>query len=149
MLRHSLYKKLGKKYQNGAKTNVAAEFKAPAPFGTYTTPNQPQGTITTQDASFAPGVFSNEKADNTFTPFPAPLNIFDVNLQTPQVEQGPLTESDTSERGITTEPVTENKPKEKESQWQDYTTLGLAGVSGGLNFLDTQKRDRELQLSLC
>ena len=148
MLRHSLYKKLGKKYQNGAKTNVAAEFKAPAPFGTYTTPNQPQGTITTQDASFAPGVFSNEKADNTFTPFPAPLNIFDVNLQTPQVEQGPLTESDTSERGLSAEPAAETKPKEKESQWQDYATLGLAGVSGGLNFLDTQKRDRELQQSI-
>jgi hypothetical protein len=148
MLRHSLYKKLGKKYQNEAKTNVAAEFKAPAPFGTYTTPNQPQGTITTQDASFAPGVFSNEKAENTFTPFPAPLNIFDVNLQTPQVEQGPLTESDTSERGLSAEPAAETKPKEKESQWQDYATLGLAGVSGGLNFLDTQKRDRELQQSI-
>jgi hypothetical protein len=148
MLRHSLYKKLGKKYQNGAKTNVAAEFKAPAPFGTFTTPNQPEGTISTQDASFAPGVFSNEKADNTFTPFPAPLNIFDVNLQTPQVEQGPLTQSETSERGLTAEPAAETKPKEKESQWQDYATLGLAGVSGGLNFLDTQKRDRELQQSI-
>lgn len=148
MLRHSLYKKLGKKYQNGAKTNVAAEFKAPAPFGTYTTPNQPEGTITTQDASFAPGVFSNEKADNTFTPYAAPLNIFDVNLQTPQPEQGPLTQPEMSERGITTEPTTENKPKEKDSTWQDYTTLGLAGISGGLNFLDSQKRDRDLQQSI-
>lgn len=150
MLRHSLYKKFGKKYQVGGQKDPAAAFKAPAPFGTYTTPNQPQGTISTPDASFAPGVFSNEQADNTFTPFAAPLNIFDVNLQTAEPEQGPLTQSDMSERGITTDPMAATQPEKKKnpSQWQDYVTLGLAGVSGGLNMMDTQRRDRDLQQSI-
>ena len=150
MLRHSLYKKLGKKYQIGGQKDPAAAFKAPAPFGTFTTPNQPQGTISTQDASFAPGVFSNEKADNTYTPFASPLNIFDVNLKTSEPEQGPLTQSDMSERGITVDPMTPAEPEKKKnpSQWQDYTTLGLAGISGGLNKMDTQRRDRDLQQSI-
>jgi hypothetical protein len=150
MLRHSLYKKFGKKYQIGGQKDPAAAFKAPAPFGTFTTPNQPQGTISTQDASFAPGVFSNEKADNTYTPFASPLNIFDVNLKTSEPEQGPLTQSDMSERGITVEPMTPAEPEKKKnpSQWQDYVTLGLAGVSGGLNRMDTQRRDRDLQQSI-
>lgn len=151
MLRHSLYKKFGKKYQNGAKTNVAAEFKAPAPFGNYTTINQPQGTITTQESSFAPGVFSNEKADNTFTPFPAPLNIFDVNQQTPEAEQGPLSQADMTERTITADPmaeVSEPKKENKNNNFSDYATLGLAGISTALNYQDQLKRDREFNQSI-
>jgi len=151
MLRNSLYKKFGKKYQVGGEKDPAAPFKAPAPFGTYTTPNQPQGTISTQESSFAPGVFSNEKADNTFTPFPAPLNIFDVNQQTPEPEQGPLTQQEVTERAITVDPMAEVEPKEeknKNGNFSDYATLGLAGISGVLNYQDALKQDQKFKQSI-
>jgi hypothetical protein len=169
MLRHSLYKKFGKKFQPGGKKTETAtatatpgsEFKAPAPFGNYTTMEQPQGTITTQDASFAPGVFSNDQASNQFTSTSAPFmsnmlseNVFDVNQQTPQMEQGPLTQQETKDRGILPPAETPSvKPKngmleDLKDNWSNYATLGLAGVSGGLNYLDDQRRQQELQQSI-
>lgn len=161
MLRHSLYKKFGKKFQPGGAVDPTKPFKAPAPFGNYTTMEQPQGTITTQDASFAPGVFSNDQASNQFTPTSAPFmsnmlpeNVFDVNQQTPQMEQGPLTQQETKDRGILPPAETPSaKPKngmleDFKDNWSDYATLGLAGVSGGLNYLDDQRREQELQQSI-
>jgi hypothetical protein len=122
---------------------------------------QPQGTITTQDASFAPGVFSNDQASNQFTSTSAPFmsnmlseNVFDVNQQTPQMEQGPLTQQETKDRGILPPAETPSvKPKngmleDLKDNWSDYATLGLAGVSGGLNYLDDQRRQQELQQSI-
>ena len=161
MLRHSLYKKFGKKFVPGGLVDPTKPFKAPAPFGNYTTMEQPQGTITTQDASFAPGVFSNDQASNQFTSTPAPFisnmlpeNVFDVNQQTAQIEQGPLTQQETKDRGILPSAKTpSSKPKngmleDLKDNWSDYATLGLAGVSGGLNYLDDQRREQELQQSI-
>jgi hypothetical protein len=165
MLRHSLYKKFGKKYQWGAittgNTNPGSEFRAPAPMGNYTTMAQPDGTISTQDSSFAPGVFSNNKADNMFTPQAGPMmsnmlpeNVFDVNQQTPQMEQGPLTADDTKQRGILQPEKTPSAKgpnpfmQDLKNNWSDYATLGLAGVSGVLNYQDGIRKDQELQKSI-
>ena len=124
-----------KKYQNGA------EFRKPAPFGNYTTPDQPQGTITTQDASFAPGVFSNEKANNTFTPFLSPLNIYDVNLNNSQLDLGPLTQGQYDERGIQNGQSEEEETETSKRAVDPYSllTLGMGLTSVGLN------RNQELQ----
>lgn len=123
-----------KKYQNGA-------FKKPAPFGNYTTPDQPQGTITTQDASFAPGVFSNEKAENTYTPFLSPLNIYDVNLNNSQLDLGPLTQGQYDERGIQNGQSEEEETETSKRAVDPYSllTLGMGLTSMGLN------RNQELQ----
>jgi len=111
MLRHSLYKKFGKKFykEGGSDENPFGipSIKPPAPLGNYSTKEQPEGTITSGDASYAPGTFNTDKASSMFTPDASPFfsninpeNIYDVDRSTSQVEQGPLTKSETEKRGV-------------------------------------------------
>ena len=146
----SLKSKFGKKYQIGGTKNIGAEFKAPAPFGTYTTPNQPEGTISTQDRSFAPGVFSDKQAQSTFTPMMSPLNIYDVDLNTAGVQQGPLNQSEVTERGIqgqTIEP-SQQPNVQRPLDYNSMFTIGLGLTSMGLNQREDQRNRREFNQSV-
>ena len=130
-------------------SNPSEMFKTPAPFGNYTTANQPQGTITTQDYSFAPGEFRNKQAQSTFTPMMSPMNIYDVDLNTSGVQQGPLTQSQASERGAQGQelPTTNNETK-RPIDYNSMFTLGLGLTSGFLNQREEQRNRRQLNESI-
>ena len=130
-------------------SNPSEMFKIPAPFGNYTTQNQPQGTISTQDRSFAPGVFSDKQAQNTFTPMMSPLNIYDVDLNTAGVQQGPLTQGEASTREAQGQKI--EQPTQSNKKPLDYNsmfTLGLGLTSMGLNQREDQRNRRELNQSI-
>ena len=145
----SIKSKLGKKYDVGGTNNIGAEFKAPAPFGNYTTSIQPEGTITTQDYSFAPGVFSDKQAQSTFTPMMSPMNIYDVDPNTSGVQQGPLTQDQVSERGAQGQELpTTNNQTNKPIDYNSMFTLGLGLTSMGLNQREEQRNRRLLNESI-
>jgi hypothetical protein len=145
----SLKSKFGKKYDVGGTNNIGAEFKAPAPFGNYTTPIQPEGTITTQDYSFAPGVFSDKQAQSTFTPMMSPMNIYDVDPNTSGIQQGPLTQDQVSERGAQGQELpTTNNQTNKPIDYNSMFTLGLGLTSMGLNQREEQRNRRLLNESI-
>ena len=172
MLRHSLYKKFGKKFykEGGSDENPFGipSIKPPAPLGNYSTKEQPEGTITSGDASYAPGTFSTDKASSMFTPDASPFfsninpeNIYDVDQSTPEMEQGPLTKSETEKRGLMSdykipEPSFKDKLKSNvksignniKENWQDYTTVGLTGALGAANYMDDQRKETELNQSI-
>lgn len=130
-------------------SNPSQMFRTPAPFGNYTTQNQPQGTISTQDSSFAPGVFSDKQAQSIFTPMMSPININDVDLNTPGIQQGPLTQGEASARGAQGQqilPVDNNQKRRLDNN--SMFTLGLAGVSTLLNQNQEQINRRELNESI-
>ena len=130
-------------------SNPSEMFKTPAPFGNYTTPNQPEGTITTQDYSFAPGVFSDKQAQSTFTPMMSPMNIYDVDPNTSQIEQGPLTQSQASERGAQGQELpTINNQTKRPIDYNSMFTLGLGLTSGFLNQREEQRNRRLLNESI-
>lgn len=142
--------------------------KLPPSPSSYTTKAQPEGTITDADTSYAPGTFNTDQAPNTFTSDASPLlsntnpdNIYDVDQSTPGMEQGPLTQKETQKRGVmapekTPSLSTMDKLKgaakdawgDFKDNWQDYTTLGLAGISAGLNYQDDLRRQHQLQTNI-
>jgi hypothetical protein len=172
MLRHSLYKKFGKKFykEGGSDENPFGipSIKPPAPLGNYSTKEQPEGTITSGDASYAPGTFNTDKASSMFTPDASPFfsninpeNIYDVDQSTPEMEQGPLTKSETEKRGLMSdykipEPSFKDKLKSNiksigndiKENWQDYATVGLTGALGAANYMDAQRKETELNQSI-
>lgn len=134
---------------NPVYSNPSNMFKIPASPGNYTTSNQPQGTITDENYSFAPGVFNDKEARSTFTPMMSPLNIYDVNLNTSQVEQGPLTEGQASDRGAQGEEIKpNNKFKLPNLDYNSALTLGLGLTSTILNNRQDQQNRRMLQQSI-
>jgi hypothetical protein len=172
MLRHSLYKKFGKKFykEGGSDENPFGipSIKPPAPLGNYSTKEQPEGTITTGNASYAPGTFNTDKANSMFTPDASPFfsninpeNIYDVDQNTPEMEQGPLTKPETEKRGLMSdykipEPSFKDKLKSNiksigndiKENWQDYATVGLTGALGAANYMDDQRKETELNQSI-
>jgi len=174
MLRHSLYKKFGKVSMQDAGLKVAdatvnplgiPAIKPPAPVGNYTTLAQPEGTITDDKGSYGPGTFNTNKAANKFTsdasPFLSninPENIYDVNQDTPAMDSGPLTQAETTRRGVMAPAKTPQASdfdafkstlkQDVKNNWQDYATLGLAGTSSALNYTDDIRRQQELQSSI-
>lgn len=172
MLRHSLYKKFGKKsYKDGGEGENPfgiPAIKPPAPVGNYTTIAQPEGTITDGKASYEPGTFNTNTAANKFTsdasPFLSninPENIYDVNQDTPAMEQGPLSQSETSKRGVMApaknpelstmdkiKGTAKNMWSDVKENWQDYATLGIAGASGAANYMDDQRKQTALNQSI-
>jgi hypothetical protein len=134
---------------NPTYSNPSNMFKVPASPGNYTTPNQPQGTITNENYSFAPGVFSDKQAQSTFTPMMSPLNIYDVNPNTSQVEQGPLTQGQVSDRGAQGEEIKpNNKFKLPNLDYNSALTLGLGVTSTLLNRNQDQQNRRMLNQSI-
>lgn len=130
-------------------SNPSEMFKTPAPFGNYTTPNQPQGTISTQDYSFAPGVFSDKQAQSTFTPMMSPMNIYDVDPNTSGIQQGPLTQDQVSERGAQGQELPKvNNQTTNPIDYNSMFTLGLGLTSGLLNQREEQRNRRQLNESI-
>jgi hypothetical protein len=97
----------------------------------FKTSDSPEGTVTDKQKSYKPGTFKDEGSLPTFTSMLSPLNPFDVNQKTPEVEQGPLSEEEATMRGIQTSPII-SSPKDQPSFWQQNSsalaTLGLLGV---------------------
>ena len=140
MLRHSIYKKFGKVSMQdaGLKKDEAAE---------QTPPTNPLGIPAVKFPNPAPFV-SNLN----------PTNIYDVNQETPAMDSGPLTQAETTKRGVMAPAETPQASdfdafkstlkQDVKNNWQDYATLGMAGVSAGLNYKDDIRRQQQLDRSI-
>ena len=167
MLRDSLYKRFGtKKFQDAGKVDKPTEevFSIPtiedlkknlqvksflgSPLNGYTTTEQPEGTISTTEASYAPGTFSADTKVPIFTPFSSPFNIYDVNKNTPAVEQGPMTKAE-SDYFTFDNTTTSTTPDAKENNIPAMVSLGLLGADTLLSYnqdlKNTRKRNESIQ----
>jgi len=140
MLRHSIYKKFGKVSMQdaGLKKDDATE---------QTPPANPLGIPAVKFPQPAPFV-SNLN----------PTNIYDVNQATPAMDSGPLTQAETTKRGVMAPAETPEASdfaafkstvkQDVKNNWQDYATLGAAGLSGALNYKDDIRKQQELERSI-
>ena len=117
----------------------------------FKTTDSPEGTVTDTRRSYAPGTFSNQASLPMFGSMLSPLNPFDVDQTTPGVEQGPLSEEESTARGITAAPVTNSIP-EQPSFWQQnkgaIATLGLLGTNALLSKNEDLKNQQDLTESI-
>ena len=144
MLRHSLYKK----FSNGG-TNPYDQFKIdPILLNDqgYTTSDAPEGTISTKNNSYAPGSFKGNPNVPVYTPMPSPLNLFDVNLNQPGVQQGPLTTDQLDERQMAYDVPTDNNSKE--IPYGDYFTLGLLGADAIFSNIQNKQNNQQFTESV-
>ena len=159
MLRNSLFKRFGtKKFQDAGTVTKPEETGLSIPtvedikksFGinnpfvldSYTTEEQPKGTVSTSKESFAPGTFSDLVKSPLFTSGFSPLNPYDVNPNTPEAEQGPMTKEQ-SDYFVLDQTTTET-PAPKENNTPAMISLGLLGVDALLGKSEDLKNQQKL-----
>lgn len=146
MLRNNLFKRFGtKKFQDAGTVTKPEETGLSIPtvedikksFGinnpfvldSYTTEEQPKGTVSTAESSFAPGTFSDLVKSPLFTTGFSPLNPYDINPKTPEAEQGPMTKEQ-SDYFVLDQTMPETKtPETKEDNRPAMVSLGLLGFN--------------------
>lgn len=159
MLRNSLFKRFGtKKFQDAgvvekpAETNlniptiedIKKNFTINNPFvlDSYTTEEQPKGTVSNSKESFAPGTFSDLVKSPMFTSGFSPLNPYDINPKTPEAEQGPMTKEQ-SDYFVLDQTMPET-PAPKENNTPAMVSLGLLGFDALLAKNEDLKNQQKL-----
>ena len=169
MLRHSLYKKFGKKsFQVGGQDPLDANPYAevvgppapPAP-GTLVNnnPNQPYpldfanpNDQRREDISWGP-TREEPNVQRPSSPYDQDMyKIPDYNMPT---EQQKFSKSDELTKGIQPDSAQSNEPgffqkawDYTKDNWQDMATMGLLGVRGVLNYKDDIRKDRNLNRAI-
>ena len=165
MLRSNLFKRFSKKKFEDAGTvtkpeetglsiptveDIKKNFGINNPFvlDGYTTPEQPKGTISTTESSFAPGTFSDLVKSPMFTTGFSPLNPYDINPKTPEPEQGPMTKEQ-SDYFVLDQTMPETKtPENKEDNRPAMVSLGLLGFNALLGKNEDLKNQQSFNESI-
>lgn len=165
MLRSNLFKRFSKKKFKDAGTvtkpeetglsiptveDIKKNFGINNPFvlDGYTTPEQPKGTVSTTESSFAPGTFSDLVKSPMFTTGFSPLNPYDINPETPEPEQGPMTK-DQSDYFVLDQTMPETKtPENKEDNRPAMVSLGLLGFNALLGKNEDLKNQQSFNESI-
>ena len=160
MLRSNLFKRFSKKKFEDAGTvtkpeetglsiptveDIKKNFGINNPFvlDGYTTPEQPKGTVSTTESSFAPGTFSDLVKSPMFTTGFSPLNPYDINPKTPEPEQGPMTKEQ-SDYFVLDQSMPETKtPETKEDNRPAMVSLGLLGFNALLGKNEDLKNQQQ------
>lgn len=163
MLRNNLFKRFGtKKFQDaGVVTkpeetglsiptieDIKKNFTINNPFvlDSYTTEEQPKGTVSTSTSSFAPGTFSDLVKSPLFTTGFSPLNPYDVNPNTPEAEQGPMTKEQSDY--FVLDQTTPETTATKENNTPAMISLGLLGFDALLGKNEDLKNQQRLTESV-
>lgn len=163
MLRNNLFKRFGtKKFQDaGVVTkpeetglsiptieDIKKNFTINNPFvlDSYTTEEQPKGTVSTSTSSFAPGTFSDLVKSPLFTTGFSPLNPYDVNPNTPEAEQGPMTKEQSDY--FVLDRTTPETTATKENNTPAMISLGLLGFDALLGKNEDLKNQQRLTESV-
>jgi len=165
MLRSNLFKRFSKKKFEDAGTvtkpeetglsiptveDIKKNFGINNPFvlDGYTTPEQPKGTVSTTESSFAPGTFSDLVKSPMFTAGFSPLNPYDINPETPEPEQGPMTKEQ-SDYFVLDQSMPETKtPENKEDNRPAMVSLGLLGFDALLGKNEDLKNQQRFTESI-
>lgn len=165
MLRSNLFKRFSKKKFEDAGTvtkpeetglsiptveDIKKNFGINNPFvlDGYTTPEQPKGTVSTTESSFAPGTFSDLIKSPMFTTGFSPLNPYDINPKTPEPEQGPMTKEQ-SDYFVLDQTIPETKtPENKEDNRPAMVSLGLLGFDALLGKNEDLKNQQKFTESI-
>ena len=165
MLRSNLFKRFSKKKFEDAGTvtkpeetglsiptveDIKKNFGINNPFvlDSYTTPEQPKGTVSTTESSFAPGTFSDLVKSPMFTTGFSPLNPYDINPKTPEPEQGPMTKEQ-SDYFVLDQSMPETKtPETKEDNRPAMVSLGLLGFNALLGKNEDLKNQQSFNESI-
>jgi hypothetical protein len=163
MLRSNLFKRFGtKKFQDAGTVtkpeetglsiptieDIKKNFTINNPFvlDSYTTEEQPKGTVSTGTSSFAPGTFSDLVKSPMFTSGLSPLNPYDVNPKTPEAEQGPMTKEQSDY--FVLDQTTPETPATKEDNTPAMVSLGLLGFDALLGKNEDLKNQQKLNESI-
>lgn len=145
MLRHSLYKKFAKtSFQPGGEKKSEGAVDNPLNIPTVEAPKsvQPLPNFGVTPPDFL-GTFG--QGNNIITG--APLGTTETtDADGNAISAAPGYVPPAKEKKET--PAWDKIKEEGKSNWQDYATLGLAGVSTGLNYKDDIRRQQELQTSI-
>ena len=164
MLRSNLFKRFGtKKFQDAGMVtkpeetglsiptieDIKKNFNINNPFvlDSYTTEEQPKGTVSTNTSSFAPGTFSDLVKSPMFTTGFSPLNPYDINPNTPQAEQGPMTKEQ-SDYFVLDQSTTQSTTTPKENNTPAMISLGLLGFDALLGKNEDLKNQQRLTESI-
>jgi hypothetical protein len=163
MLRNNLFKRFGtKKFQDAGTVTKPEETGLSIPtvedikksFGinnpfvldSYTTEEQPKGTVSTSKESFAPGTFSDLVKSPMFTSGFSPLNPYDLNPKTPEAEQGPMTKEQSDYFVLDQSTPETSAPKENNTP--AMISLGLLGFDALLGKSEDLKNQQKLTESI-
>lgn len=159
MLRHSLYKKFSKKsFQPGGQNMDAnpAPLVLPGNEMLNTDPNNPQ------KLNLGPEAQQRENASwGPTSPEPniqRPKSVYDSGMFNVPEYNMPTEEQKVSKQDELTKPQKPASPKppgmfdqlknDFKNNWSDYATLGLTGISAGLNYQDDIRKQQELQSNI-
>jgi hypothetical protein len=163
MLKNRLFKRYGtKKFQDAGTVtkpeetglsiptieDIKKNFAINNPFvlDSYTTEEQPKGTVSTGTNSFAPGTFSDLVKSPLFTTGFSPLNPYDVNPKTPEAEQGPMTKEQSDY--FVLDQTTPQTTTPKENNTPAMVSLGLLGFDALLGKSEDLKNQQKLNESI-
>lgn len=163
MLRSNLYKRFStKKFQDAGTVEKPTEdvlsiptiedikkgFSINKPFvlDSYTTEEQPKGTVSTSTSSYAPGTFSDLVKSPLYTIGFSPLNPYDINPKTPEAEQGPMTKEQSDY--FVLDQSTPETPAPKENNIPAMVSLGLLGFDALLGKNEDLKNQQAFNQSI-
>lgn len=157
MLRHSIYKKFGKKsFQPGGQNMDANPMATVLPGNAQlnTDPNDPR------KLNLGPEAQARENASWAVTAEPniqRPKSVFDndmfkvpgYNMPTEEQKVSKQDELTKQQETVPSQPgMFDQLKNDFKNNWSDYATLGLTGVSGALNYQDNLRKEQELQRNI-
>jgi len=97
---------------------------------------------------------NNQQSNNAvYSYMPAPLvsnfdSFYDVDLNTPGVQQGPMTQEQMNRQMVVPQELTDRSNKPLNPDYNSMFTLGLAGISTGLNYNADLQNKQDLYRSI-